>query len=145
MLDTQNDTANARDSAVPIAGVPVVERAGRMRRRLIDRISGFEALAIFAAWLVSTTWLTAIAPAPDPVQPPLIVALNVAFNVGFFGALIGAAARRRFALAGSVVAGAAIAIMATFCGLEGHTGLWIPAQFAVGAGFLAYGSLRLRT
>lgn len=117
----------------------------RSHRSLVDTISGWEAAALAVYWLVSTAWLTAVAPTPDPVQPALIVALNVVFNLGFFAALAGAATRRRFALLGSAVAGGAMAIMATFCGLEGHTGLWIPAQFAVGAGVLAYGAHRLRS
>lgn len=136
---------DVRDQEQLSAATAAASAEQRSHRSLVDAVSGWEAAGLAVYWLVSTTWLTAVAPAPDPVQPALIVALNVVFNLGFFAALAGAAMRRRFALLGSAVAGAAMAIMATFCGLEGHSGLWIPAQFAVGAGILAYGAHRLRT
>ncbi len=140
MLDIRNDALTTHVDG-DVAPAPV-----RLRRRLIDEVAGVEALLIAAFWLFATTLLAAIAPAPDPetAQPPLVVGLNIAFNIGFVAALGGAATRRRLVHAGSIVAGGAMAIMATFCGLEGHTGLWIPAQFILGAGIAAYGVHRLR-
>jgi hypothetical protein len=139
MLDMHNETTTATSHDEAATAAP------SRPRRLMGSISGPEAMAIVAFWLVSTSMLTAMAPAPDPVQPPLIIALNVIFNVGFITALGGAILRRGFTLAGSMAAGAAMAIAATMCGLDGHTGLWIPAQFVFGAGILAYGAHRLRS
>ena len=152
MLDIRNDTTEAArvESETLAAGEPdalATPAAPRIRRRLMDEISGAEALALVAFWLLATTLLSAIAPAPaaDATQTPLNIGLNIAFNIGFIGALGGAATRRRLVFAGSMLAGGAMAVMATFCGLEGHTGLWIPAQFALGAGIFAYGARRIRT
>lgn len=116
-----------------------------LRKRLRDGISGRDALIIASTWITAVVALTAISPAPtDDPQSALVVSLNLAFNLGFFGALAAAMMRVRATYLASMLAGGAMAMMATFCGLEGHTGLWIPAQALVGVGFLAYGATRLR-
>jgi hypothetical protein len=138
------DTTPARLDSEPTGSTPAAPP--RRPTALGKVISGWEALAIAAAWILAVTGLTAISPAPtDEAQPPLVVALNLAFNLGFFGALAAAIARRRAIYVAGMVAGGAMAIMAGMCGLSGHTGLWIPAQGLVGLGFVAYGAARLRS
>ena len=147
MLDTRNDvhTAEQANDTAPLVD-PIASAARPQRRGLFDQVSGVDAVFLTLFWLLAPMLLMAIAPAPDPTatQPPLNVAVNVTWNIGFIAALGGAVTRRRLSLFGTVVAGGAMALMATFCGLEGHTGLWIPAQFLMGAGIAAYGINRLR-
>lgn len=150
MLDIRRETADTPsiDERLPttVDAGATAPSPPRTRRRLMDEISGSEALAMAVFWILGTTLLSAIAPAPAPdaTMTPLSIGLNVAFNIGFIGALGGAATRRRLVFLGSMIAGGAMAVMAIFCGLDGHTGLWIPLQFALGAGFFAYGTYRLR-
>lgn len=110
-----------------------------------SEIPGSTAAAVFGAWVVATVFLSSISPLPsDDPQSPLVVTLNAAFNIGFFGVLFAAVSRRRIIYVASGLAGGAAAIMATMCGLDGHSGLWIPAQGLIGAAFLVHAVRSLR-
>jgi hypothetical protein len=121
------------------------------RLALGGRMSPAWALAVALGWVAAVVVVEVTVPPPPAAtlapDPFLVVALNVIWNLAFFGALAGAAARRRWGLAASGV-GAVIAFgLAVACPVSGHhegVGLWWGLQLAAFGGLAALSAAGLR-
>ena len=93
------------------------------------------------AWIAALITLEIIAPEADPnaVMAPYAVVLSMAFTLSLIWALVGLVRHERHGLWASVAGGTVMAIAAVTCGLEGHTGLWVPTQLILGLGLIALG------
>jgi hypothetical protein len=121
------------------------------RLRLGGQMSPAWALAVALGWVAAVIVVEITVPPPPPAtlapDPFFVVALNTIWNLAFFGALAGAAARRRWGLAASAV-GAVLALgLAVACPVSGHhesVGLWWGLELAAFGGLAALSFAGLR-
>jgi hypothetical protein len=143
--------------AAPPARRPLARDAATVAARLVARVRALRlggrmapgtALALGLGWVAAVVIVPKILPAPPPARvgpdPALVVALNQLWSLAFYGALAGAAVRRRWGLAVSAVGAVTALGLAIACPVSGHhdsVGLWWAAELVAFGGLSAF-SLR---
>jgi hypothetical protein len=148
MLDTSSVTTSTPGmTPTPIpAPTPETAEAARTGQRPDGRLATSVVAIHGLAWVAALTVLEIIAPAADPnaVMPDYAVILSMAFTISLGWTLVGLVRHQRQGIWASMAGGAVMAIAAVSCGLEGHTGLWIPTQLVLGLGLIGLGRRSLQ-
>lgn len=114
--------------------------------RFGERVPAAVAGGLGLAWVVALAVILGLEPDPDPEAPVDAVALVVglAFTNAVFATAIGLGSARRWGVLASLGGGLVLAFGAATCMLTGHSGLWLTAQLAGGAGLalLSWGAWR---
>ena len=140
-------------TAAPVSrpGLVVRLRARLAALRLGGRMAPGTALALGLGWVAAVVTVSIALPPPPPARlgpdPALIVALNQLWNLAFYGALAGAAVRRRWGLAVSAVGAVTALGLSIACPVSGHhesVGLWWAAELVAFGALSAFSVTALR-
>ena len=123
----------APESAAPVAAPK------RRDLRAGERIPGVVAVGLGLAWVVALTVIFGLQPQPPSDAGPSLLGFVVSMVLLYavVGTAMGLVMGQRWGAMASLVGGLAILVGATECMLGGHSGLWLTAQFAGGAGLSA--------